>query len=280
MKQFKRALLACLTGGLFLFAAGSAGATCSPTLYNCYCTYQVPCPVNDNKLAGEVSRLVDAYRQAVTGIGTPDSSADRPATPVSKDRVEAANLAIAQQQLRNALRGPANESPKPWTPPSIDIQFPEVALQANQLPAIHAAIQSGDNPSPVEKPADISQKVAATYLRQSLPSREEQGQIIATRKSSMVNIAANAYARAIQKRTHIVTMTKQEDRFLDMVAGSETLGQDIAVNARIRNAVDGLRQEVGEMTQIYLELVAHAGLNTQMEILAPKPSSATNGGAN
>lgn len=272
MEQFKRALLACLSGGLFLFAATSADATCSPTLYNCYCTYQVPCPVNDNKLADEVSNLVDKYRQAVTGVGTTESAQDRPATPVSKDRIEAANLAIAQQQVRNALRGPENKSPKSWTPPSIDVEFPEAALPAEKLPAIHADINSSADPSTVEKPSSILQRIGAAYVRQSLPTRDEEQRIAAIRKASMVNIAANAYARAIQKRSHIVSMAKQEDQFLDMVANSETLGQDITVNARIRNAVDGLRQEVAEMTQIYLEVASHAKLNATMDIVSPKPA--------
>lgn len=272
MKTTGRILLSSFLVAGAAFIATGAEAACVPVLQNCYCTFQVPCPVIDGQLDSEVSELVDSYRELTNATGPESAAADRPSSPVGRGSADAANLAISKQKLRNALRGPDNAGPPEWNAAPIDIQIPEERLGNDSLPVVHALPASGDK---IENPNEARSRLGDAYLVQSAPTLAQANEMKAARFNSQQNIAANAYALALQKRNDLSRFAEEENRLLDMMASSQTLGQEIAANSRIRNALTRVQQETAEMLQLYIEGRSHRTMVAEMEPVSPPPANTT-----
>lgn len=152
----------------------TARAACVPTLYNCYCTYQSPCPVTDvgdpddpdesPPVAPTVATMNALGTQANTLYGTKDPSLDSAttsgqsgsstgstgnSTPVGAGNISASSIETAMQMIRNAIHGPTGST-----------AMAPVGTVPNTLPV--AALGTNALPTPEAQAAQSSGQTSAT----------------------------------------------------------------------------------------------------------------------
>ena len=240
--------VAAAAAAALLYAGPASAFVCVPHIYNCFCSYQSPCPTTEARTTASVSDLLARLRMGVRIIGETDPSLD--SSPVSAESIGSASIALSDQMVRNALRGPRNSNKVSATYPRAPMQLPEARLPREALPAQAAGAASGvpDRPEDFGSARD---RVAGTTRRQENLGAVQEEKFRLAREESQRNIYINAYARAIANRQRLQELADVSRKLEDEAARATSIGEDFRANANARMAVASLGDEVMEMLGLY-----------------------------
>lgn len=237
---------------------------CVPTLYNCWCTYNFPCPSPQPSVIPLTQQILEKAREGEQIIGEVDGSLEGISTPLSDSEISSTTYTSSSQLLKGIFAREKFNDPL-YSPRQTWINLPEHKLEENLLPKVSATTRIDDDPKTIEAYGNAHQRTKDVLTVNDINDRDGINIANSNYKDILYKNSMNAYARSLIMKPKLPMLLDYGNQLENHLTRTKHLPEDIAINSLLKLENIILKAELTEMANLWLTLKSLDNLNKNIQ---------------